>query len=206
MMVDRVNSSNEPAWAREPPALRENLVVPGEPSPASSAPPAETPPSRKQAFSKVLCFFRFLTVVTILLAVVVAAVNAYIIYKDYESLGVRGILLRVYGIMFSFFVILSELEWKRFTAVFGFLENWVARGVAYAFVGLITWDQTSESSSGSSSSATTYSSDYDDAEDVVAFMMMGVGVVYIILGMACMRTVKEAELGEGPEADDLQKA
>lgn len=53
----------------------------------------------------------------------------------------RGILLRVYGIFFSIFIILGEMEWAKFTKFFGFLKYWPARGLFYMFVGLITWDQ-----------------------------------------------------------------
>lgn len=53
----------------------------------------------------------------------------------------RGILLRVYGILFCFFVILAEVEWGKFMKYFGFLKYWPARGLFYVFVGLITWDQ-----------------------------------------------------------------
>lgn len=56
-------------------------------------------------------------------------------------LAARGILLRVYGILFSIFVIFAELEWSKFTKFFGFLKYWPARGLFYIFVGLITWDQ-----------------------------------------------------------------
>lgn len=53
----------------------------------------------------------------------------------------RGVLLRVYGIVFSVFVIFAEMEWSKFTKFFGFLKYWPARGLFYIFVGLITWDQ-----------------------------------------------------------------
>eukprot|EP00903_Cladosiphon_okamuranus_P020289 g18619.t1 len=133
--------------------------------------------------SHVLCFFRFLSVLTILLAFVVIGTNCYIIYDQYAVIKARGILLRVYGVVFSIFIILGELEWSRFTKFFGFLKYWPARGLFYIFVGLITWDQTD----------TTSTSSYGTYEDIVAFLMFAVGGIYFLLGLACMRTVKEAE-------------
>lgn len=53
----------------------------------------------------------------------------------------RGILLRVYGILFCVFIIFAEMEWNRFSKYFGFLKYWPARGLFYVFVALITWDQ-----------------------------------------------------------------
>ncbi|CAB1102351.1 unnamed protein product [Ectocarpus sp. CCAP 1310/34] len=133
--------------------------------------------------SRALCFFRFLAVLTVVLALVVIGTNCYIIYDKYTEIKARGILLRVYGILFSIFIIFAELEWSKFTKFFGFLKYWPARGLFYIFVGLITWDQTDATSSSS----------YGTYEDIVSFLMMSVGGIYFLLGLACMRTVKEAE-------------
>eukprot|EP00904_Undaria_pinnatifida_P011989 jgi/Undpi1/7920/HiC_scaffold_24.g10392.m1 len=152
------------------------------------APPAA--PQESPLASRALCFFRFLCVITVVLALVVIGTNCYIIYKRYDEIKARGILLRVYGILFCVFIVFAELEWTRFTKYFGFLKYWPARGLFYVFVALITWDQ----------SGSTESSSYGTYEDVVAFMMMAVGGIYFLLGLACMRTVKEAEAARMAEA------
>eukprot|EP00611_Tribonema_gayanum_P009492 TRINITY_DN19297_c0_g1_i1.p3 TRINITY_DN19297_c0_g1~~TRINITY_DN19297_c0_g1_i1.p3 ORF type:complete len:102 (+),score=33.11 TRINITY_DN19297_c0_g1_i1:583-888(+) len=101
-------------------------------------------------------------------------------------------MLRGYAILFAAMIILTEIEWRGFMRLFGFLENWVARGLTYAFVGLITWDQGSD-----------YGTVFGAINQTVAFMMIGAGAFYALLGMACMKTVKEAELRE--EAADLDE-
>ncbi|CAM9444460.1 unnamed protein product [Pylaiella littoralis] len=159
-------------------------VKPEESADAAAAAEVEEPPPEDSGLaSRALCFFRFLAVLTVLLALVVIGTNCYIIYDKYGEIKARGILLRVYGIVFCFFVVLAEIEWAKFTKYFGFLKYWPARGLFYIFVGLITWDQTD----------TTSSSAYGTYEDIVSFLMMSVGGIYFLLGLACMRTVKEAE-------------
>ncbi|CAM9707287.1 unnamed protein product, partial [Choristocarpus tenellus] len=149
--------ADEPSWVKEEGEigggsdLGEKLVPEGDtigidptspqpmpvtPRPVSSAQSAK---DDDRGLSKTLCFFRFITILTILLALVVLGANGYIIYVDFDELGVRGVVIRSYNIFFCVFVVFSELEWRRFTKHFGFLENWMARGLAYVFVGLISW-------------------------------------------------------------------
>ncbi|CAM9678596.1 unnamed protein product, partial [Hapterophycus canaliculatus] len=137
---------------------------------AGSVAGSETPEESGLA-SRTLCFFRFLAVLTVLLALIVIGTNCYIIYEKYSEIKARGVLLRVYGILFSVFIIFAELEWSKFTKFFGFLKYWPARGLFYIFVGLITWDQTDS----------TASSSYGTYEDIVSFLMMAVGGIYFLL-------------------------
>lgn len=161
------------------------------PAPESDAEDARPAPQESPLASRALCFFRCLSVLTVILALVVIGTNCYIIYKRYDEIKARGILLRIYGILFCVFIVFAEMEWNRFTKFFGFLKYWPARGLFYVFVALITWDQ----------SGSTDSSSYGTYEDVVAFLMMAVGGLYFLLGLACMRTVKEAEAARMAEAD-----
>ncbi|CAM9314044.1 unnamed protein product [Scytosiphon promiscuus] len=192
--------SDLPGWAKgegeapTEPTLADKLVDEAagvKPEETAGTAPADTAgstagsdtPEDSGLASRALCFFRFLAVLTVLLALIVIGTNCYIIYDKYSEIKARGVLLRVYGILFSIFIIFAELEWAKFTKFFGFLKYWPARGLFYIFVGLITWDQTDSTSSSS----------YGTYEDIVSFLMMGVGGIYFLLGLACMRTVKEAE-------------
>lgn len=203
--TDDPNMSDLPKWARTDEGegagagdLGDKLVdeaggeetKPAVPIPEADVAPSHHEPEDSGLASRTLCFFRMLAILTVLLALVVIGTNCYIIYDKFNSLKARGILLRVYGILFCVFVVLAEIEWARFTKYFGFLKYWPARGLFYVFVGLITWDQTGANTE----------SDYGAYEDIISFLMMGVGVIYFFLGLACMRTVKEAERARLEEA------
>jgi hypothetical protein len=140
----------------------------------------------RKRFSKTLCFFKLLTVFTILLSLFVVAANVLTVYNDskHHTLDARSVLLRSYAVIFCAMIVLTELEWVGFLKLFAFLDNWIARGLAYTFVGLITWDQSSD-----------YGTVFGAINQTVAFMMVGAGCLYALLGMACMKTVKEAERG-----------
>ncbi|CAM9231900.1 unnamed protein product [Chrysoparadoxa australica] len=198
--------SDEPIWAQSPPSSSTRSST--RPQTAEAEEGAQKKPKQKRrrkrsepeeshatsiagsSSSRVLCFFFLLTSLTVLTAVAVAATNVAIIVMKirdgHELADLRGILLRGYGVLFSIFILGAELEWRIVQRYFGFLKNWVTRGVAYAFVGLVTWD---------ASVAGTSQSAWDVCQTIVSFMMIGIGALYAVLGLMCMRTVKEAESG-----------
>lgn len=97
-------------------------------------------------------------------------------------------VLRLYMIGFCVVMILNEMEWISFIYQSPLLSNWVSRGVMYSFVGTIGISQyTMETVEG------TYSQGFSHAAliyiQVVAWGMVGIGVIYFLMGVFCCQLV-----------------
>ncbi len=102
--------------------------------------------------------------------------------KGDDELEVQEDIIRVFAVVFSVFVIVAELEIKVFMRYFTFMYRWMARGLVYAFIGVISYNAEVEFKPG-----------YGAFNAVCAGMMVVVGVLYFLLGLSCMKTVKEVE-------------
>ncbi len=91
-------------------------------------------------------------------------------------------VIRVFAVVLSVLVIMAELEIKAFMKYFAFMHSWVARGLAYAFIGVISYN-----------AEVKFEPGYGAFNAVCAGMMVVVGILYFLLGLACMKTVKEVE-------------
>eukprot|EP00612_Vaucheria_litorea_P002819 CAMPEP_0171459514 /NCGR_PEP_ID=MMETSP0945-20130129/4769_1 /TAXON_ID=109269 /ORGANISM="Vaucheria litorea, Strain CCMP2940" /LENGTH=189 /DNA_ID=CAMNT_0011985551 /DNA_START=52 /DNA_END=621 /DNA_ORIENTATION=- len=178
----------EPSWVKaEPQAaesgdLSQKLVEEGMQSTKSKKSKRE---AKGNHFSKTLFFFQCFTIFIIIMSLAAIAANGLTIYEytKEKDIQYRSIILRVYAISFAVMIILTEIDWRGFMRYFIFLDNWVSRGISYCFVGLITWDQDA-----------TYSTVEGAINQTVSFILIGCGVFYAVLGIACMKTVKETEL------------
>ncbi len=111
--------------------------------------------------------------------------NCYTVYRSIkidDELEVQEDVIRVFGVVLSVLVIMAELEIKAFMRYFAFMYSWMARGLAYAFIGVISYN-----------AKVKFEPGYGAFNAVCACMMVVVGVLYFLLGLACMKTVKEVE-------------
>ena len=71
------------------------------------------------------------------LSVAVAEILAII----YHKLTPQGIAIRVYGVLFSFGVVFTEMGWTQAIRDTWLLQSWIGRGVIYTFVGLLALEE-----------------------------------------------------------------
>lgn len=100
------------------------------------------------------------------------------------SVGPIQYVIRAYIVFFCFLVIFNELEWTKLTKDSVILRWWVSRGVTYAFFGCLGLDQNSNipADENKSDSALVFIK-------VIAWMVIGCGILYFVLGVACLQIV-----------------
>lgn len=106
----------------------------------------------------------------------------------YEKVDAIQYVLRLYVIVLCFLVVINELEWTKFTRESKILNNWITRGAFYSFVGILGLVENEASPADEKDSvagkemALTYLK-------VVAWLMVGVGILYSCMGFLCLQIV-----------------
>lgn len=95
--------------------------------------------------------------------------------------------LRFYVVLLSLIVILSECECTKFIRESGILKHWMSRGLLYAFVGLLGLEQMDTSSSRNQDRRGFQVS--MKFMEGVAWVMVGCGVLYFVMGAFCLHLV-----------------
>ncbi|GKY93977.1 hypothetical protein MPSEU_000364600 [Mayamaea pseudoterrestris] len=114
----------------------------------------------------------------------------------YESQGAIEYVLNAYLILACLGIILSELEWTKYTRESMILGHWPMRGLFYVFIGVVSVqlnDRTLEENSDPSQTS-RYKNDrgYDIALNytrAVSYIIMGFGILYFLMGLCCLHRV-----------------
>ena len=126
----------------------------------------------------------------------------YLIYDQWNIKTIGYVVVRIYGILFVLLIILQEMEYSSFFKYFGFLDNWVGRGLFILFCGALVHCLDELQSEKSASDGNTV-----DLSDVIAnnqlmqtlrscisVLLFSCGVLYITLGLLCIKSLKMREL------------
>mmetsp|Transcript_4823 Transcript_4823/g.7310 ORF Transcript_4823/g.7310 Transcript_4823/m.7310 type:complete len:172 (-) Transcript_4823:70-585(-) len=133
-----------------------------------------------------LSFFYFLNLVSVIVALLVA-ISLVLVLALSKDISIVEIITRLYGIVFCFVIVFAELEWPlalRETLIF---KLWPIRGALYIFLGLLTLE------------FSDFSDDNDLAKvfhNIIGWIMVGIGAFYFVLGVTCMRRVREKKLAQ----------
>mmetsp|Transcript_13832 Transcript_13832/g.16475 ORF Transcript_13832/g.16475 Transcript_13832/m.16475 type:complete len:181 (+) Transcript_13832:57-599(+) len=131
----------------------------------------------------------FLTVCSVLSRVTQFAgclssiMNVFMVFT-FSAMPTPELILRCYGVIFGFFIVLVELEFSIILSHAAFTDSWVARGLCIAFVGLldVLFDH--------------QDNDFDGYRHAVGFLVIAVGVVYTSLGLLCFKQLKTAAVAK----------
>lgn len=102
----------------------------------------------------------------------------------FQTSGPVQYVLRFYVVLLCLLVILNELEYFALTVESRILHYWVTRGALYAFIGLLGLEE--NDTSGSASSSFNVGTTYVKA---VAWIMIGIGATYFLMGLFCLQFV-----------------
>jgi len=97
--------------------------------------------------------------------------------------------LRGYVILLCLLVVLVELEWPQAVREMFLFRHWVSRGLFYTFIGVVGMQ---ENESSDVVITKTDSEAYEMMSDiviVVAWNMVGCGLLYIVMGLLCLHYV-----------------
>jgi hypothetical protein len=104
----------------------------------------------------------------------------------FEAVGPIQYVLRFYVVLLCLLVIMNELNWTSFTRESRILRFWVTRGMFYSFIGLLGLEENDMSSINSESSQLSAAAGFVKA---VAWIMIGCGGLYFVMGVCCLQLV-----------------
>ena len=103
----------------------------------------------------------------------------------FGHVGIVHYVLRVYVIFLCLLCILVELEWTKIVKDSSILSYWITRGCFYAFIGVLgIVENETMSLRDSDKEHWAHSLVYIK---VVAWMMVGVGILYFTMGILCLQ-------------------
>jgi hypothetical protein len=111
----------------------------------------------------------------------------------YENTGLIQYILRFYVIFFCLLAVLVELEWTKLVQDSSILKYWVTRGIFYAFIGVLGLEQ-NESYALRHATLGQHTTPRPSAMtlkfiQVVAWLMVSVGILYFAMGVLCLQLV-----------------
>eukprot|EP01025_Chloroclados_australasicus_P003218 TRINITY_DN10747_c1_g1_i3.p2 TRINITY_DN10747_c1_g1~~TRINITY_DN10747_c1_g1_i3.p2 ORF type:complete len:212 (+),score=25.77 TRINITY_DN10747_c1_g1_i3:309-944(+) len=116
--------------------------------------------------------------------------------------SVKPQVLRLYGVFFSLFIILTETEWQWFTSWVRVVDVWFVRGLLYIFFAVLTLQlatpQPSEEPSDFKKSLQLYRS-------VSGFALFSCGGFYVLGGVLCFQILKRKRHQRERERDRVLK-
>ena len=116
----------------------------------------------------------------------IAALNMFIgqvVGIFFQEDGPIQYVLRFYVMLLCALAILVELEWTRFGRESKVLQNWITRGSYYGFIGVIGLEE-NDTSRGKNTGNENFDVSHNFLK-VVAWTMIGVGILYFLLGVFC---------------------
>jgi hypothetical protein len=140
----------------------------------------ELNPTRKP-LHKLFKLFSLITVCAALLMGLGQCVGVF-----FEELGVIDYVLRLYVLLFCLLAILNELDFFSLTRDSKLLRIWITRGLFYVFIGVLGLSEHAASSE-------ARNENYVHRDTVLhfivvtAWVMTGVGLLYIAMGAMCLK-------------------
>lgn len=139
----------------------------------------------EQLHPKRSTFHKFMYLVSYL--VVIAAVNmviGQIVGMIFENVNIIEIIMRCYVIALCGLVCLVEMEWTKSARESVILRLWITRGLFYAFIGILGLEQNDNATARDGVQLSDLTRNYLRA---VAWVMIGCGAIYLIMGATCMQ-------------------
>mmetsp|Transcript_12559 Transcript_12559/g.24108 ORF Transcript_12559/g.24108 Transcript_12559/m.24108 type:complete len:216 (-) Transcript_12559:89-736(-) len=138
-------------------------------------------PSRK-------CMHRFFNMIALMTGVCGFLMGlGQIIGMTYEDLDMISYVLRAYILVLCGLVALIEAEWTSFIINSSILRVWVTRGLFYAFIGVIGIQQNENVIDRDHNQRILNKSPSLQFIRVMAWIMVGCGILYFGMGVACLQ-------------------
>ena len=100
------------------------------------------------------------------------------------------VMIRLYSVSLCFLSLLSECEWARLFAWFGFLDSWIGRGFLNLFSGVLIMEfkftVAAQSPEAEGAVARTWL-----LREISGIFLVTVGCVYLFGGILCLNKIKE---------------
>jgi len=134
------------------------------------------------------CMHRFFNMIALMTGVCGFLMGlGQIIGMTYEDLDMISYVLRVYILVLCGLVTLIEAEWTAFIINSSILRVWITRGLFYAFIGIIGIQQNDNVIDRDDDRRILNKSPSLQFIRVVAWLMVGCGLLYFGMGVACLQ-------------------
>jgi len=218
-MMDNEDSSDMPDWVRDPPMnpsigaikketensrlLKRQSILRGNNGKRESLGSINISPQQQiivnneyedddiecfgSFFDPVLLWFRTFHTLSLLCGLACACANLYVLSKLSTSIiipSVRDISIRIYTVICSLLIVITEGDWRYIMHRVRILDLWFFRGFYYAFVGFLTL-----------SDAPIFK-DGIQPQDICGYIEIGMGCVYVIFGVMCVKSIKLQHLAK----------
>lgn len=110
----------------------------------------------------------------------------------YEGDPVQGVM-RCYVVLMCVLIVLNELQWTKFIRESAILRIWITRGIFYAFVGVLGLEENDTQNASEHKSATGRAQALEFI-DIVAYLMIGCGISYFVMGCLCLQLLRNRVL------------
>jgi hypothetical protein len=99
----------------------------------------------------------------------------------FRSFGPIQYVLHFYVLLLCIVVVLVECEWTRIGRDSFIFSYWVTRGMTYAFIGVLGLEENN------TADWTNPSDVIENFVKVVAWLMIGCGGIYLLMGLVCLQ-------------------
>ena len=130
-------------------------------------------------------FFRAISFLTGICALLMGL--GQIVGMTFEDIDVISYVLRTYVIVLCLLVILIEADWTALVKNSSILGYWITRGLFYSFVGVIGIQQNDHVNERNPSENPDSDSISLQFIRVVAWLMVGCGILYFCMGALCLQ-------------------
>jgi multisubunit Na+/H+ antiporter MnhC subunit len=142
----------------------------------------ELHPSRK-CLHQIFIFISRITTLSAMLMLISQFLGIY-----FRQEGPIQYVIRIYVMVLCVIVMFNELEFTKMVRESAMLRIWITRGAIYAFIGILGLEE-------AESSPTTSHKDSAGRDQaltfvmVIAWIMIGLGVLYFVMGVLCLQLV-----------------
>lgn len=186
MQSDNNGNDNEPSWlkANTSPNVTSDQPSPSTPLVAKSKSVAAIDLGEYNEWDEDCCccvsdpvlgWFSIFHLLSALVAIAAFVMNIVYLYKNKQHADIYSVLIRVYTILFYLVTVLIEFDWRFLMKRLRIMDLWVVRGLFYTYLGLIT---------------VSTEGFFASPINIIAYIMMAVGVSYFVLGVLCMKQYK----------------
>eukprot|EP01026_Neomeris_dumetosa_P001785 TRINITY_DN1045_c0_g1_i1.p1 TRINITY_DN1045_c0_g1~~TRINITY_DN1045_c0_g1_i1.p1 ORF type:complete len:208 (-),score=10.58 TRINITY_DN1045_c0_g1_i1:411-1034(-) len=121
-----------------------------------------------------------------------------------QASAVKPQILRLYGVLFSFIIVLIETEWQWFISFFRLVEVWIFRGILYIYFAVLTL-YLAMPSYGGSKRMTDFDKSLRLYRSIAGYALLACGGFYLIGGALCFQVLKRHRHRRVRERDRVLK-
>lgn len=144
-------------------------------------------------FDPVLLWFRTFHVLSCCVGIATTIANIYVLSKYFNVYDVRDVAIRLYTIICSMLIVISEIDWRYVMHRVRILDLWFFRGLFFCIVGFLTISDGPLFQNGI------------QPQDICGFIEISMGIIYVVFGIFCVKSIKLQHLAKYESKSNNEK-